>query len=424
MPNNLESRIINITQQFDLPKPQESSFVNKMVELLSTDQIGPLGDEDLFKIILSSFNIFLFTPINSIDVQLTEECNLRCEYCFVLEKRDNRFTVEMGKKAMDFMVLNSGSEQKLNYVFFGGEPLLEFDTIYQVLQYSDEVTRITGKKISFDTTTNGLLLTEEILKKSQGKVKYLLSIDGDEETHDKYRKFKNGEGSYKYIFPKIELLKRYQGWTGARITFTPETVDKLFYNVDFLYKNGINQFIFGPSLEVEWNPSVLSVYEEQMRMLADYALTRSINKDPFRMGFFEKAEKDQDCFNGLWGCWAGRNHVIITHNGDIYPCSKFIGLESYNCSEFYLGNIFEGLTNLKAREKLYNMQSESFITCKGCGEADSCTGGCPADNFSQNRSLYVPAKAGCDITRINNKVLKDFWKKKSQVEKQNETTSV
>jgi uncharacterized protein len=416
MSKSLESRIIGIIKQFSLSKSEEDDFVKSSLVLLNSDHIGTLDDDELFKIILSSFNSYFFCPINSIDVQFTEECNLRCNYCFVREKRTNRFTAEMGKRALDFMVMNSGSSDKLNYTFFGGEPLLEFDSMYEVIKYSEEVTRATGKKIIFNATTNGLLLTEDVLRKSQGKVNYLISLDGDEKTHNKHRVTKNGEGSFKHVFNKIALLKKYQPWAGSRITVCPDTVSDLFYNVDFLYRNGINQFLIGASIEMDWDAEALRIYEEEFRKLGDYHMAKTANHEPFRMSFFEKDQTDSDCLNGVWGCYAGRNHVIITYNGDIYPCSKFIGLESYNCSEFYLGNIFVGITNLTAREKLFNMQGHQFKSCQGCSEIDACTGGCPADNYSVNRDLRVPCGTGCSMTEINNRILKEYWKNKKLAE--------
>jgi uncharacterized protein len=416
MSETLESRINGIIKQFSLPKPEEDDFVKKTIELLQINQIDSLNDEELFKIILSSFNLFFFCPITSIDVQFTEACNLRCNYCFIQEKRANRFTAEMGKRALDFMVMNSGSVDRLNYTFFGGEPLLEFDNMYEVLKYSEEVSRTTGKKIAFNATTNGILLTEDILKKSQGKLTYLLSIDGDEETHNKHRITKSGEGSFRNVFSKIALIKKFQRWAGARMTVCPDTISDLYHNVDFLYRNGINQFIVGPSIEMNWDEHALQVYEEQFRKLGEYHMAKTANGEPFRMTFFEKDPSELDCMNGVWGCWAGRNHVIITYNGDIYPCSKFIGLESYNCPEFNLGNIFEGITNLSAREKLFNMKGHLFKACQNCPEIDSCSGGCPADNYSVNRNLFVPCGTGCSMTEINNRVLKEFLEKKKIAE--------
>jgi uncharacterized protein len=418
MSETLESRINGIIKQFALPKPAEDDFIIRTTELLKSDQIGSLNDEELFKIILSSFNLFFFCPITSIDVQFTEACNLRCDDCFVLEKRPNRFTAEMGKRALDFMVMNSGAVDTLNYTFFGGEPLLEFDSLYEVMNYSREVTQTTGKKVSFNITTNGILLNDDILQKSQGRVNYLLSIDGDEKTHNKHRLTKSGKGSFQEVYSKIALIKKYQPWVGARMTVCPDTIADLSANVDFLHRSGVNQFIIGPSIEMEWDENALRTYEEEFRKLGDYHLARKAAGDPFRMTFFEKDDTEVDCMNGVWGCWAGRNHVIITHNGDIYPCSKFIGLESYNCQEFNLGNIFEGITNLSAREKLFNMKGHLFTNCQKCPEINACAGGCPADNYSVNRDLFIPCSTGCSITEINNRVLKEFLEKKKIAEEQ------
>ena len=418
---NLENRIIDVIKQFPVPKMADGRFVKQIVDILTANELESMNDEELFKIILSSFNLFFFAPITSIDLQFTEECNLRCDYCFVMDKRENCFSAEMGKRALDFMVMNSGGEQKLNLVFFGGEPLLQFDSLYKVMLYGDEITLKTEKKVGFAATTNGLLFTKEILMKSRGRINYLLSIDGDEETHNKHRKFKNGEGSFKHIFPKIYLLKQYQPWVGARMTVCPDTIQNLMKNVDFLYRNGVNQFLIGPSFELDWTEEALRMYEEQYTMLGDYHLAKSANKEYFRMTFFEK-EADPDCMNGKWGCYAGRSHMVIRYNGDIYPCAKFIGLESYDCSEFYLGNIFEGMTNIAARERLFNIKGHHFTDCKDCALINACSGGCPADNYFANKSLYQPNSAACAVNKISNRVLKEYWRKKELLNDKKEQT--
>ncbi|MEI6899270.1 MAG: SPASM domain-containing protein [Bacteroidota bacterium] len=418
MAESIELRIKSLLKEIHLPEFQElqEDYVKQMASLLLDNGLLPMSDEELFKLLLTSYNITFFSPIINIEVQFTEDCNLACTYCFVVDKRKNKFSAEMGKRALDFLVLNSGNEKNLVYTFFGGEPLLEFESMYKVMEYSKEVLDKTGKKTSFNATTNGLLLTKEILMKCEGMLPFLLSIDGNEKTHDKNRIRQNGTGSFKEVFSKIELLKKYQGWVGTKMTITPETVYDIMENVDFLFKSGVNQFLISPSYEYEWSDAALKEYGQQFRLLGEYHRERVKKGDYFRMSFFERKADDIDCLTGLWGCHAGRTHAVITYTGDIYPCTKFIGLEGYQCEELYLGNIFDGLTNLRARERMFNLTNHMFSSCGSCTQKNACGGGCPADNYYHNKSLYKPVKASCDMTHILHDVYAEYNLKSERIE--------
>ena len=414
MNRNTRKRIINHAKKFNLPQFTSPDFLEEVEKVLSQNQLNSLTDSEIFKLLLAIFNNTFFTPIDLIETIFTEQCNLQCDYCFVRKKRNNGFSIQLGKQALDFLVLYSGNKKDLYYTLLGGEPLLEFNKIVHILDYADKMAQQTNKKIYFDATTNGLLLNEEVLKKGKGRIKYLLSIDGDEESHNKHRKTLNGKGSFKTVFPKIELLKKYQPWVGARMTICPDTVSKLAKNVDYLYKNGINQFLLGPCYGPKWDEISLKIYEEELTKVSEYYDKRISKKDPFRITTFEKKENKNDCLNGIWGCRAGRNGVTITADGSIFPCSKFIGLESFSCNEYCLGNIYEGITNLSAREKLFNMQSEDFTECSECTEINSCVGGCPAENYNQNKSIYIPCKDQCELTKIQNRVVRKYWEKQKE----------
>ena len=250
-------------------------------------------------------------------------------------------------------------------------------------------------------------MNKEVLKNTSEHISYLLSIDGDELTHNRHRTLINGTGSFNKVFPKIELLKQYQQWLGARMTVYPDTVSKLLQNIDFLYHNGINQFIIGICYGPQWDNSSLDIYEKQLKEVGNYYKNKVHNNEQIRMTLFEK--KKSNCYENLWGCSAGRNGMAIASNGDIYPCSKFTGLEKYSCPEFLLGNVNIGITNLIGREKLFTITNKNFKQCEQCNESDSCTGGCPAENYNQNRSIYIPCKDQCEITKIQNRVLRMFW---------------
>ncbi len=412
---NFKSKISKLVNNFSMTQLASSIFLKEAEKVLKQNNLYNLTDSEIFKLVLTIFNCSFFTSIDSLETVLTEQCNLKCDYCFIKKKSKNAFTIERVKQVLDFLVLYSGNEKELHFTLLGGEPLLEFETIFQLIGYSDQVSLKTGKLIHFDATTNGVLLSEEILSKGNSKVKYLLSIDGDEKTHNKHRKFLNSKGSFHDVISKIELLRKYQPWIGTRMTICPDTVSDLSRNVEFLYNNGINQFLLGICYGPKWPEKSLRIYEEELIKISDYYSKRIRNNDPFRITYFEKQEDKTDCLSGIWGCRAGRNNVTVLQNGDIYPCSKFVGLESFDCDEFKLGNIFDGITNLCMREKLFTMENKDFKKCSYCDESKSCVGGCIAENYNQNRSIFTPCKDQCEITKINNRVLRRFWAEQEQV---------
>ena len=405
----METNISKLAKKFKLPQLTSPDFLEKAEKILMQCNICDLNDNDIFKLLLSMFNSVSFASIDMLETIFTEQCNLRCDYCFVKKKRNNSFSTKTAKQALNFLLLYSGNKKDLDYTFLGGEPILEFEKILQILDYADQVSLETNKIIHFDATTNGVLLSEDILQRGNGRIKYLLSIDGDEETHDKHRKMINGRSSFNTVISKIELLKKYQPWIGTRMTICPDTVAKLTKNINYLYNQGVNQFLLGMCYGPRWDEKSLKIFEEEITKTLEYYIKRVNSQDNFRITTFEKEENKDNCLNGVWGCRAGRSSVTVLQNGDIYPCSKFVGLESFSCNEFCLGNIYEGITNLTAREKLFNMQSNDFEICSTCDEINSCVGGCPAENYNQNRSIYIPCKDQCEITKIHNRVLRKFW---------------
>jgi len=358
-----------------------------------------------------------FGPITNLELFLTEDCNLACTYCFVKKKIKKSMSVEMAMEAINFLVFYSGNKESLNVTLFGGEPLLEKDKIYQIIEHCNEIEKATkSKKINFSLTTNGILIDETILRKVQGRINFLLSFDGNEQTHDLYRKDKSGRGTFKRILGKIDLLKRYQGWLGARMTVMPDTVKDLYKNVIFLFNAGINQFLIGLAVDVDWPDEALSEYETQLRNIGQFYVDKKQEQAAIRITFFEKEKQESECSENIWGCGAGRNTISVTTNGDIYPCSKFVGYEEYECPELKLGNIYEGITNIEARKKLSKMTSQSYETCLSCPEINACRGGCPADNYFKNKSLYIPIRSACELKKIGNKILREKSKELTAIQ--------
>jgi len=339
--------------------------------------------------------------ISYADVFLTEDCNHRCTYCFVKGKNPQKMSVEIARESLEFLVKASKQEKQVRILFFGGEPLLEFDLIRFFVEYGRQRFAQVGKELGFDMTTNGTLMTEEMAKYFRDNgVMYLLSIDGDKETHDANRKMLGGGSSFEALMERLPVMKRYQPWQGARITVHPKTVHKLRHNVELLYNCGINQFIIGPATGIEWSEEALRTYEAQMYSVADLYGEMKRKGLPFRMTLFEK---DLECaeghLKGIWGCGAGRGRICISVKGELYGCAKILGVDGLKDTH-KLGDIWNGVTALTTRRDLLNTHPSTRPKCITCADADDCAGGCPATNYEATGNIFDPAPLECALVPI------------------------
>lgn len=383
-------------------------FLQRMLELLSEQNIESVTPEDISVIIVSAINKQLMHPLSYLELFTTENCNLRCHHCFIRRKTKNRMSIKVALEAIDFFVMESGYNKNITVTFFGGEPLLEFELMKQVMLYSEKVSSSAEKQISFNVTTNGTLFTEDIMKFSKGRVSYLISIDGDKATHDRHRKTIRGKGSFDSIVSKLPMVRSYQPWIGARMTVYPDTVDAIMENVEYLYSIGFYQFVVGPSYGPEWSEKAYATYEEQLDKLGLYYIRKKQNKEHFRMTFFESKTGDRFCMGDVWGCRAGRNGVTISAEGKIYPCSKFLGLSSFNKELYCLGDIYTGITKLDVRDEISSMSEDQFTECIECDTKDLCVGGCPANNYNDRGSIFKPSPFDCIVSKIHKRVLQKF----------------
>lgn len=325
----------------------------------------------------------------AIELNLTFNCNLTCEYCFVHDKSPNdRMTYTTAQKAIDLLV-ERAAYSAVNITLIGGEPLLEFGLIQQIVPYAMDAVKKRNLAVTWSVTTNGTLITEAILDYfARHQINMLLSVDGGPETHDRYRRTRSGEGTWHKIAGLIPLIKRYQPWLGARMTVSTEAIGSMREDFKQLVDMGINQFIIAPAQGARcWSKEQIERYGLNLvEILQDYHALK-------RRGvpiFIEEFEKDENEYKG-WGCRAGSTSLAIAPNGDVSPCSKMLGLTEQE-GKYIVGNV-NSEVDVALLEPFQNPVSRQPGHCKRC--ARKCTGGCYAVNFEQTGNHFLATEENC-----------------------------
>jgi uncharacterized protein len=336
-------------------------------------------------------------PLSYMELILTTDCNLRCSYCFERDKKPFNMSDEVAFAAVDFLIQTSRNIKELTILLFGGEPMMRFDLIQRIIPYANKKAAEAGKTISWDMTTNGTLIDEERAKwMAEHKVKYLLSLDGAKEDHDRYRKFPDGRSSYELIMERLPMMKSYQPWMGTKMSVTPESTLRLRDNLYELWKNGINQFIIGYAHGLDWSDENLLKYEQGMLDVCELYLEMKYNKQYFRITTFEE-ETICDIKEVPFGCGAGRGRFCVDPFGDMFGCSKMCTIMGTGKGILPFGNVFQGFSWINNRKHCLNDSIKPRRKCQGCDYEKDCGGGCPATNFAETGSVYVSGTDACNL---------------------------
>jgi uncharacterized protein len=339
-------------------------------------------------------------PLSYMELILTTDCNLRCSYCFERDKKPFKMSDEVAFAAVDFLIQTSRNVEDLTILLFGGEPMMRFDLIQRIVPYANKKAEEAGKTINWDMTTNGTLIDEERASwMAEHKIKYLLSLDGAKEDHDRYRKFPDGRSSYELIMERLPMMKSYQPWMGTKMSVTPESTLRLRGNLYELWKNGINQFIIGYTHGMNWDDEALLNYERGMLDVCELYLEMKYNKQYFRITTFEE-ESICDIKEVPFGCGAGRGRFCVDTCGDMYGCSKMCTIMGPGKGILPFGNVFQGFTRIDNRRQCLNDSLEPRHKCKGCDYERNCGGGCPATNFFASGDTYVPDDVSCKFVLV------------------------
>jgi uncharacterized protein len=338
------------------------------------------------------------------ELLLTLDCNHRCDYCFVHGKqRDRDMPLSIAEQALHFLMAASGNLSSVNVLPFGGEPLLRFDLLRELVDYGRAMAQVhnPSKTIAFSLTTNGTLLDEEkmLFFRDRG-IMVLLSLDGDRNTHDRHRHIIGNDSSYLCVAQKVPMIKHFQPWLGTRMTVHPDSAKDLLGNFEHLITLGINQFIIGPATGTPWTDEQWATYEQQLiRIMGRYARLRRGGAQ-LRLELFERDVRGKPGGKrGIWGCGAGKGRITVSPNGDLYPCSKLLGIDALRDTH-KLGDVWAGLTHYKMRGEFLAAGEDERAKCRECEVKDDCDGGCPATNYEETGSLFEPSWLDCKQTRL------------------------
>jgi len=345
------------------------------------------------------------SEIKALCIHICHDCNFRCRYCFADEGayHSNRefMSFETAKKAVDFLIENSGKRKVLEMDFFGGEPLMNLDVLKKTVYYAKEQGEKVGKKFLFTTTTNALLLNDETIEFfNQEMENVVLSLDGRKEVHDAIRKSINGKGTFDLIIDKIKKFISLRGDKSyyVRGTFTAKNLD-FGKDVLFIADNGVDSISMEPVVtdipDLQIREEHLPRIKEEYENLCDAYLERLANKQGFNFFHFNIDLEGGPCLSKrVSACGAGNEYFSVTPNGDLYPCHQFAGK-----AEFRMGSVFEGIVRPDLREKFKNSCVFTRKKCENCFAKFICSGGCSANNYNFNGDIDEPYQTTCEMMK-------------------------
>ncbi|MBR4277504.1 MAG: thioether cross-link-forming SCIFF peptide maturase, partial [Lachnospiraceae bacterium] len=376
-----------------------------VLEILELAEAQQLFTKDIYENYVDSFKDRQ-TVVKALCLHIAHDCNLACKYCFAEEGeyhgRRALMSFEVGKKALDFLVANSGNRVNLEVDFFGGEPTLNFDVVKQIVEYGRSLEKTNNKKFRFTLTTNGVLMNDEILEfanKEMGNI--VLSIDGRKEVNDRMRPFRGGQGSYDIIVPKFKKVadSRNQMNYYVRGTYT-------HYNLDFsedvlhLADLGFEQIsvepvVAQPTDDYAIREEDIPKLKEEYDKLAVEMLKRKKEGRPFNFFHFMIDLQGGPCVaKRLSGCGSGCEYLAVTPWGDFYPCHQFVGNE-----DFLMGNVDDGIVRDDIRYEFKQCNVYAKEKCRKCFAKFYCSGGCAANSYNFHGKITDVYEVGCELQR-------------------------
>ncbi len=342
--------------------------------------------------------------IKALCLHVAHTCNLNCSYCFASQGKYQGeralMSFEVGRRAFDFLIENSGDRRNLEVDFFGGEPLLNWQVVKDLVAYARSIEGKYNKNFRFTLTTNGMLIDDEVIDFANREMSnVVLSLDGRREVHDRFRRDYAGNGSYDQILPKFQrFVEKREGKSYyVRGTFTHENIDftnDLFHMADLGFTElSMEPVVCPPSDPYALTDADLPKIFEQYEILAKEMIRRKKAGNGFTFYHYMLDLKNGPCiYKRITGCGSGTEYMAVTPWGDLYPCHQFVGDEKY-C----LGNIWDGVKNTEIQDKFRSCNAYARPECKDCWAKLYCSGGCAANAYHATGDINGIYRYGCEL---------------------------
>ncbi|MBQ5838064.1 MAG: thioether cross-link-forming SCIFF peptide maturase [Clostridia bacterium] len=344
--------------------------------------------------------------VKALCLHIAHTCNLNCSYCFASQGKYHGeralMSFETGKRALDFLVENSGSRRNLEVDFFGGEPLMNFEVVKQLVEYARSIEKEKNKNFRFTLTTNGVLIDDDVIDFANREMSnVVLSLDGRKEIHDRFRVDYAGNGSFDKIVPKFQKLVNARGHKDyyMRGTFTHANPDFL-KDIEAMLDLGFTELSMEPVVcasgdEGELLESDMPILFDQYEKLSELMIKREKEGRPFTFYHYMIDLSGGPCiYKRISGCGSGTEYMAVTPWGDLYPCHQFVGDE-----KFKLGDIWNGVSNTEIQNEFESCNVYARKDCKDCWAKLYCSGGCAANAYHATGSVKGIYEYGCRLFR-------------------------
>lgn len=402
-----EEVLQKITEKYgDQPDITAEDIAECYDDITALKEQGKLFSPDTFEPIAGTLKQKTAGVVKALCLHIAHTCNLNCAYCFASQGKYHGdravMSFEVGKQALDFLVAHSGTRRNLEVDFFGGEPLMNFQVVKDLVAYARSIEKEAGKNFRFTLTTNGLLIDDDVIDFANRECSnVVLSLDGRKEIHDRYRVDYAGNGSWEKIVPKFQKLVQSRGGQNyyMRGTFTHANPDFL-EDIKVMLDLGFRELSMEPVVAAEGDASALTeedlpVVMEQYEKLAELMIQKRKEGDPFTFYHYMIDLTGGPCiYKRISGCGSGTEYMAVTPWGDLYPCHQFVGEE-----KFRLGDIWKGVENTAVQDDFMACNVYAREECRTCWARLYCSGGCAANAYHATGSVRGVYEYGCKLFR-------------------------
>ena len=395
-----------LSRYADRPDVTEADLRDCADDIAALEADGQLFTPDTFAPMAGTFKERSGDVVKALCLHVAHTCNLNCSYCFASQGKYHGeralMSLEVGKRAIDFLIENSGTRHNLEVDFFGGEPLMNWEVVKQIVAYARSVEKQHNKNFRFTLTTNGMLINDEVIEFANREMSnVVLSLDGRREVHDATRVDYAGHGSYDRIVPKFQKLVAARGGKGyyMRGTFThrnPDFTKDVLHMADLGFTElSMEPVVAAPDDPMALTPADIEIVKQQYELLATEMLRRERAGKPITFYHYMIDLTAGPCiYKRISGCGSGTEYMAVTPWGDLYPCHQFVGEEAYR-----LGDIWDGVTNRELREEFRACNAYARPECADCWAKLYCSGGCAANAYHASGSIRGVYKPGCELFR-------------------------